>query len=216
MRITLIRHGESMANIKQHDYSAVGDHMVPLTERGVYQAQVAGNMLGDELQDALDGKTLVYCSPYLRTRQTLENMFIGAYLKDRPTIYEDPRLRETDHGYEGASEQKPLRAIHGWFYYRYRGGESPADCSDRVSNYLESMMRQRKRKGAENIVIVSHGLTIRCFLMRFMHLKVEEFEKLANPDNCDIITIDLKENIAEPTHTCGRWAMMGIKQRKKR
>lgn len=40
-----------------------------------------------------------------------------------------------------AATQSELLKIHGWFYYRFRGGESPADCYDRASSFLESMMR---------------------------------------------------------------------------
>ena len=40
-------------------------------------------------------------------------------------------------------------------------------------------MRQVERKAAERVLIVSHGLFIRCFVMRSFHLKVEEFDQVA-------------------------------------
>ena len=122
--------------------------------------------------------------PYRRTRETLANIYDGAGLAppdDARGIYEDPRLREVEHGYEPAATQEELRKTHGWFYYRFKGGESPADCYDRTSSFLESMMRQVERKKADRVLIVTHGLTIRCFVMRFLHLSVEEFDVLANP-----------------------------------
>ena len=36
---------------------------------------------------------------------------------------------------------------------------------DRTSNFLESMMRQVERKKTDRVLIVTHGLTIRCFIM---------------------------------------------------
>jgi hypothetical protein len=39
--------------------------------------------------------------------------------------------REVDHGYEDLQAQEAKRERHGWFYYRFNGGESPADCYDR-------------------------------------------------------------------------------------
>ena len=213
MRITLVRHGQSEGNTGIHDYAAVGDHKVVLTDHGQYQAEVAGNLLREVLEGASQGKTLLYCSPYTRTRQTLEGLFRGAYIDDRPRIFEDARLRETEHGYTSAEDQKPLRAIHGWFYYRYAGGESPADCSDRISSFLESMMRQVQRKDPSNVLIVTHGLAIRCFVMRFMHLTVEQFESLDNPDNCDIITIGPRESLDNPMFVSGRWGVEGVKLR---
>ena len=43
----------------------------------------------------------------------------------------------------------------------------------------EGMMRQVLRKNANRVLIVTHGLTIRCFIMRFLHLTV------ASPDPMD-------------------------------
>lgn len=212
MRITLVRHGESEGNIGVHDYSAVGDHKVVLTANGHQQAENAGRKLVDILRSA---RTLIYRSPYTRTCQTLEGLFRGANIaeKDRPRVYEDPRLRETDHGYTGVAEQEAMRAVHGWFYYRFKGGESPADCSDRISTFLESMMRQVHRKDADNVLIVTHGLSIRCFVMRYLHLTVGEFESLANPGNCDIITIDRHTSLHSPIFISGQWGVEGIKLR---
>src|SRR5205085_8494286 len=140
---------------------------------------------------------LLYGSPYRRTRQTLAELLRGSGLPEEERaalrIYEDPRLREVEHGYTPVEEQQLLRRLHGWFYYRFSGGESPADCFDRTSSFLEGMMRQVQRKGVERVLIVSHGLTLRCFLMRYLHLSVEQFEGLANPSNCDIITIGRRE-----------------------
>ena len=105
-------------------------------------------------------------------------------------VFEDPRLREVEHGYYDYEQQQSQRERHGWFYYRFRGGESPADCYDRTCTFLESMWRQfDRRPRCKNILIVSHGLTIRCFVMRFLHLTVEQFEDLANPVNRGVIRI---------------------------
>lgn len=45
-----------------------------------------------------------------------------------------------------------------------------------------------------NMVIISHDLAIKAFLMRWYHWEVEEFDRLDTPDNCDIIQMDLQEN----------------------
>lgn len=217
MRITLVRHGESEGNTKVHDYSLAGDHRVNLTELGRDQAREVGKLLRSRMS-VIDTDALVYCSPYARTRQTLSHMLEGAGLVDGlvPRIYEDPRLREVEHGYvQDVDDQDALRKVHGFFYYRYRGGESPADCYDRQCTFLDSVRRQIKRKNAKEVVIVSHGLTIRCFVMRYLKLTPEQFDTMANPKNCDVITIDLKENIANPVFTNGKWAVEGIRLRPK-
>ncbi len=210
LTIKLIRHGQSRANVGEVDAKDVGDHTISLTDEGQAQARRAGAMLG---RDYLDG-ALVYSSPYQRTRQTLSCVLEGAGLKPGAVrCYEDPRLREVEHGYAEWEAQQTRRRTHGWFYYRFEGGESPADCFDRTSSFLESLMRQFERKAAERALIVTHGLTIRCFVMRYLHLTVEQFDELANPNNCDLITLAEKSTMKDPMFTAGRWGVTGLSRR---
>ena len=210
MIIKLVRHGESEANANGWDGPNTADWSIPLTHVGFAQAQQAGKTLGKEFV----ANSLAYRSPYVRTRQTLDYIGVGAdvYVPSL-SIYEDPRLREVDHGYEHADDQQDLRETHGKFYYRWRGGESPADCYDRTSTFLESMMRQVQRKNASKVLIVSHGITIRCFVMRFLHLSVEQYETMANPRNCDIVTIAPLWRLDNAVFTSGRWGVEGIRLR---
>ena len=210
LTIKLVRHGQSRANVGEVDAKDVGDHTISLTEHGEAQARAAGAGLGREY---LEG-ALIYASPYQRTRQTLAGIVHGAGLPPGSVrVYEDPRLREVEHGYAEWEAQQTKRRTHGWFYYRFEGGESPADCFDRTSSFLESLMRQVERKAAERVLIVTHGLTIRCFAMRYLHLSVEQFDELANPDNCDVITIAEKSTLKDPQWTTGRWGLTGLSRR---
>jgi len=208
LTLKLVRHGESEANVGRVSSIEVGDHMIPLSERGREQARDVGRKIGSFIDGAL-----VYASPYRRTRETLASIYEGAGVTPpdgRRGLYEDPRLREVEHGYEPIESQEDLRKRHGWFYYRFRGGESPADCYDRTSSFLESMMRQVERKSSDRVLIVTHGLTIRCFVMRFLHLTVEEFDVLANPKNCDVITLGDKAELGDCQFTSGRWGVSGL------
>jgi broad specificity phosphatase PhoE len=209
LTMKLVRHGESEANTGRVIAHEVGDHAISLSPRGLEQVREVGRLIG---KDFVEG-ALVYSSPYLRTRETVAGIYEGSGVEPperRRGLYEDPRLREVEHGYEPAEPQEELRKTHGWFYYRYRGGESPADCYDRTSSFLESMMRQVERKQAERVLIVTHGLTIRCFVMRFMHLTIEEFDALANPHNCAVITIGDKSSMSGCQFTSGRWGVTGL------
>lgn len=209
LAMKLVRHGESEANTGRLVAYEVGDHAIPLSERGWEQAREVGRMLGRSFVEG----ALAYSSPYRRTRETLQGIYEGSAVapaERHDGLYEDPRLREVEHGYEPTEPQEDLRKTHGWFYYRFRGGESPADCYDRTSSFLESLMRQVERKQAERVIIVTHGLTIRCFVMRFLHLSVEEFDALANPANGAIITLADKSTIANCQFTSGRWGVSGL------
>jgi broad specificity phosphatase PhoE len=54
----------------------------------------------------------------------------------------------------------------------------------------------------QNVVIVTHGLTMRLFCMRWFHWSVEYFESLENPVNGGHVVLlrqpDLKYRLEEP------------------
>ncbi len=208
LTIKLVRHGESEANVGLADPRVVGDHLIHLTARGCAQARAAGATLGAAFLD----DALVYCSPYRRAKQTLACLLAGADVTaERVRVYEDPRLREVDHGYADIDAQQAMRKVHGWFYYRYQGGESPADAFDRTSGFLEGLMRQTYRKQCQRILIVTHGLTIRCFVTRFLHLTVADFDRIANPANGGIVTLGCKDEMTDPVFTSNWWGVEGLR-----
>jgi hypothetical protein len=128
------------------------------------------------------------------------------------TSREDPRLREVDHGYSDVPSQHEMVAIHGHFYYRYHGGESPADCYDRVSGFLESFVRSIQKSKSRKALLVTHGLALRVFVMRMFHMTVEQFDAIANPHNCDIITVAPKGMLKAPQFTSVRWGVEGLRR----
>lgn len=209
LTIKLVRHGQSLANTGDMLPHLTGDARIALSELGKEQARGAGRTIGQ----AFLGQAQVYCSPYERTRETARQLLHGAGITPTSRLYEDPRLREVERGYADEASQFELRKVHGWFYYRHAGGESPADCFDRTSAFLESLMRSAERSGRTRFVIVTHGMTIRCFVMRFLHLTVEQFESIRNPENCDVVTIGPAEEIVEPVFQTARWGVAGLKLR---
>lgn len=210
LTIKLVRHGESFANVGTVRGQDVGDHSIALTANGHAQAREAGELIGAKF---LCG-SFVYASPFVRTRETLAGVLEGAGIPDEPPrIIEDPRLREVEHGYADVEPQRDMQRTHGSFFYRFHGGESPADCYDRVSTFLESLMRHVERKGVERVLIVTHGLFIRCFVMRFFRLTVEQFESIANPKNCDVVTIGARGSIGQPAFETSRWGVSGVRLR---
>jgi broad specificity phosphatase PhoE len=207
MIIKLVRHGQSAANTGEVVPAEVGDHTVALTALGREQAREAGRRIGPAF---LDG-ALAYCSPFRRARETMAGVLAGAgAAAGAVRVFEDPRLREVDHGYACVAAQEGMRRTHGWFYYRFNGGESPADCYDRTSGFLESLMRQATRKGAERVLVVTHSLTIRCFVMRFLHLTVEDFDRMAGLANGAVVTLARREELESPVFTSGRCGVVGL------
>jgi len=87
------------------------------------------------------------------------------------------------------------RRNFGAFYYRMPDGESGADVYDRVTTIWDSIHREfAHNNSAKNFVLVTHGLTIRLFLMRYYQWTVRQFNELWNPDNCQFAVMELQEN----------------------
>jgi broad specificity phosphatase PhoE len=185
-RIILVRHAESEANVDASRHACVPNHKIRLSAAGRAQAEAAGA----ELRGIIGGGSVqFFVSPYERTRETYR-LIRAAFEGSRVLMYEDPRLREQDFGnLRDAGETRRLqreRREYGVFFYRFPDGESGADVFDRVSLFLETLHRNfRRRSFPENVVIVTHGLTMRLFVMRWFRRSVEEFESWANPGNCE-------------------------------
>ena len=197
-----MRHGQSVGNADKSVYKDTPDYALELTPKGHEQAESAGLAIktyipaGESIQ--------FYVSPFWRTRQTymgIRKSFpnlvhqVGGtvFIPDTYKYYEDPRIREQEWGQNmdtrgdvGFIEKiEEYRDSYGHFYYRFRdGGESCADVFDRVSDFMGTMFRDFEKKDfPRNAVVVTHGMTMRLFLMRWFHSSVEEFEAWGNPLN---------------------------------
>ena len=190
-RIILIRHGESEANVDKALYCKKPDYTAELTDTGLRQADAAG----DELKKLLGDETICfYISPYWRSRMTFEQV-VNHFDKTKIQWREEPRLREQEWGYVKDPainiEMEKERAAFGTFYFRLPNGESGADVYDRVSDFFGTLHRDFERIDfPDDAVIITHGMTIRTFLMRWFHWTVEQFEQYANPNNCQVLVLE--------------------------
>ena len=205
-KIFLIRHGESEGNVDKTVYARKPDYSVNLTQKGERQAVEAGKIIWDGRAPQIQENFLseyphdfyFYTSPFFRTRQTLEGI-VSTWPEKSYSWREDPRLREQEWNGrlatatpEQYSEMERERDLYGKFYYRFDRGESCADVFDRASSFLDTMWRDfEKKEYPRNVGIVSHGIFIRVFLMRWFRMTVEEFDLLCNPNNASIIEIVL-------------------------
>lgn len=193
-RIILIRHGESIGNVDKRIYERIPDYKLPLTEIGKKQAEKCGKKLRRIVNEE---SCFFYVSPFWRTRETF-NCITKSFQKELNFI-EEPRIREQEWGHLiNVKDNENVafeRNAYGSFYYRIPDGESGADVYDRISNFLGTLHRDFNKKSfPENCVIISHGLTIRLFLMKWFHWTVEEFENLKNPKNCEITILEKTES----------------------
>ncbi len=189
-RIILIRHGESIGNVDKSVYAEIPDYKLTLTTLGRQQAEGCGAYLKSITKDE---SCFFYVSPLWRTRETYMQVlksFSDVLIDKR----EEPRIREQEWGHlKNINECIAIeteRDNYGTFYYRIPDGESAADVYDRVSDFCGTLHRDfEKIDFPDNCIIISHGMTIRLFLMKWFHWTVEEFEKLKNPENCCVIVL---------------------------
>lgn len=194
-RIILIRHGESEANVDRYLFGKVPDYTIELTEKGRQQAQCAGMRLKELVGNE---QIYFYVSPFWRARSTFESV-VSVFEGSQFRYNEEPRLREQEWGYLRCNEDFDKicreRKEYGTFYYRIPGGEAGSDVYDRINDLLGSMFRDFKKENfPENCVLITHGLTVRLFIMRFFHLTVEEFEIMESPENGSLVILELQKD----------------------
>lgn len=183
IELILIRHGESAGNVAATAAQRSGaetisidtrDADVPLSADGVLQGEALGRLFAGlprgERPDA------VWCSPYLRARQTAEL----ARLQD-PRFDERLRDRElgildllTSAGVEARfPEEARRRNWLGKFSYRPPGGESWADVALRLRSVLRDLDDEEDGK---RVAVVCHDAVI--MLARYVCERLSERELL--------------------------------------
>jgi len=209
INILLVRHAVSAANLDNTLYTRLPDAKVPLAPVGAAQSRAAGDAIAAWIraQPVADG-TRIYCSPYQRTRET--SVQIEAALKHQAIAYdriEELALREISFGlFDGLRDEElpnnyPREHAYyqkhvdfeGEFYAPMPLGESRCQVADRVKGVFGTVIRDnRERENGwriRNFVIVSHGVTIRAFIMQWLHLTPEWFQAQHNPANASVLMI---------------------------
>jgi broad specificity phosphatase PhoE len=203
MRIYLVRHGETTANLDKAVYIDTADHAVELSPLGHEQASNAGKRLAIKMAQPMNSfkKVRVWSSPYKRTRQTASGiMFELTKLGVEHDYREHINLCEQQYGlFDGIPDEDlhkhfPAEAAHyakceaheGKFWARMPLGESRFDVAVRVHQAFGTWHRDAERHGITDLIVVTHGVTLRAIVMQWLHLTPEWFEAEKNPANCAI------------------------------
>jgi len=170
--LMLVRHGESEGNVAAAEAYEAGLEVIDVEERdadvglsstGADQAQALGEALG-RLHEHERPET-VWCSPFLRARQTAELALETAGL-DLP-VRVDERLRDRELGVLNRLTQAGIAARYphegemrrelGKFYHRPSGGESWADVALRVRSLLSDLDRV---EDGRRVLLVCHDAVV--------------------------------------------------------
>lgn len=176
----------------------IPDWRIPLTNVGKHQAYRAGKLIQEIIQDE---PVYFYTSPYLRTKQTLSEVMLSFEHNDIIGVREEPRLTEQQFGnfqnVANVRAAKQERGEYGRFYYRFAQGESGLDVYNRVTSFIATMFRDFAnddiKRSDLNVVMVTHGLTLRLFLMRWFQYTVNDFEASFNPPNAGFVVMERTE-----------------------
>ncbi len=182
--LVLVRHGESVGNLAAAAAERAGAEVVeidtrdadtPLSDRGREQAHALGLWLGGLPAD--ERPDVVWCSPYVRTRQTAATALEAAGL-DVP-VRLDERLRDRELGVldrltrAGVAARHPgeaeRRRLLGKMYHRPPGGESWADVALRLRSVLRDLA---EREDGRRVLVVAHDAVV--MLLRYVLEAMDE------------------------------------------
>ena len=210
-RLWIVRHGQSAGNVANDAASSTGSHRldlpirdadVPLSPLGARQAETLGEWFAALAED--DRPEVVLTSPYLRARQTAEQVReLGGFLPDRVRFATDERLREKEFGvldrltWDGVQalhpEQAEFRRFLGKFYHRPPGGESWCDVILRLRSLLDSIGLHH---GGRRVLIVSHQVVVLC--LRYLLEEMDEAAILAIDAAGEVANCSVTEYALDP------------------
>lgn len=224
MRLLVVRHGESIANIHKDlgvkpGYEEMRDSEIPLTRWGREQALETGKALREEYLNNPDyaGRSLkIVHSPYLRTRQTMEGILegLGDAVKVE-SITSDERVREQGFGlFDCISD--PAVAMKKWpeEYAAWKaarkvdkyhakppgeGAESRHDVVERVKPAIEDIIATKEDN--VDVLVVGHGLLNRAIEMNVAGKDADWLRKSLNPKNCTVRVMEGEEMGGFKAHT---------------
>ncbi len=188
-----MRHAESQEDVDKTVYAHTADLDVALSPRGEKQSADISHSLANIIGK---GAVHFYISPGLRLRQTYD--LITSHFPERInyTLSVETLILKQFWGdvtVENRREIEIARYKEGVLVYRFPNGESGPQLIERFRMFVNNLRKAfLKDDFPENIVILTHGFEMRVFLMVWFDWSAEYFESLANPKNCEMVTLHLK------------------------
>lgn len=188
MKIYLIRHGESLANLGLVSADFSMDNQNSLSQKGENQIQ--------EIIPAFQNCNVmrIFSSPMKRAVKSAEILQSG--LVNKPKIMIDDRLKEIDYGIYTDDRDNPemqniaKKQIAGDQEIRFGDGENIREILERFLDFLVDAYQTNQN---DEIVIFSHGR-----LLSIVSKKIEELcqknIKKSKIDNASIIELELNNN----------------------
>ena len=188
MKIYLIRHGESLANLGLVSADFSMDNQNSLSQKGENQIQAI-------IPAFLNCNIIrIFSSPMKRAVKSAEILQSG--LVNKPKIMIDNRLKEIDYGIFTDDRDNPemqniaKRQIAGDQEIRFGDGENIREILER---FLDFLVDTYKENQSSEIIVFSHGR-----LLSIVSKKIEELcqkkIKKSQIDNASIIEVELNND----------------------
>lgn len=186
-RLILIRHGQSVSNLKD---KFAGQTDVQLTDLGREQGRITGEFLKNEKID------VVYSSMLTRAYETA----CYTAMHHNLTVIKDAGVNEVDGGlwenltYPEIKENFPEQ-YHIWHtdlgHNFCEQGESVAQVRDRVYAAIE---RIAKKHEGQTVAIGTHGLALRAFILKVLNLSLDEMQQKTKwASNASVTYVDYED-----------------------
>ena len=182
--LILLRHGQSQRNLENR---FTGWEDVPLTEQGIAEAKVAGQLMKKN-NVHID---VIFSSVLQRATKTAElaikEMNLEQFWSDGQLLMtKDQNLNERDYGdlvglnKEETANKYGKEQVRIWrrsYNVSPPGGESLENVVTRVKPYFINFIEPKINEG-QNVLIVAHGNSLRATMIQVGLYKVEEISKI--------------------------------------
>ena len=191
--LILLRHGQSQWNLENR---FTGWKDVPLTEQGIAEAKVAGQLMKKN-KVHID---VIFSSVLQRATKTaeltIEEMNLEQFWSDGQLLMtKDQSLNERDYGdlvglnKEEIANKYGKEQVHIWrrsYDVPPPGGESLENVVQRVKPYFVNFIEPKISEG-QNVLIVAHGNSLRATMIQVGLYKAEEISKIEIPTGCPFV-----------------------------
>lgn len=184
-RLIVCRHAESIEDVDNNIYDILDDLQIPLTEKGIQQANNFGAILAQLMKDKQH--VHFYTSPGVRNVQTLKIVLPKLPDNVNVQVEVDPLIVKQDWGTITSENRPGIEAARykiGVLRYTFPTGESAASMINRLRKFKEKIFKAQEDV-EHDIVIFSHGFEFRVLLMIILDWEEGLFESFGNLHNCE-------------------------------